>query len=150
MTVWTPRSTVAVVVEDDSRFLMVEERGADDRLVLNQPAGHLEDGESLIAAACRETLEETGWEFAPAGLVGIYKWRVPTGGLTYVRYCFFGNATHRRHELPPDSDIVRASWLSPDAILSQRERHRSPMVARCLQDYLDGRRYALELLNELD
>ena len=149
MTIWAPRTTVAVVAEDDTRFLMVEEHDTLGRLVLNQPAGHLEEGESLTAAACRETLEETGWQFAPAGLVGIYKWRLPADGLTYVRFCFFGGIIRRHHDRPPDSDIVRIAWLRPDDILSQRERHRSPMVARCLQDYLDGRRYDLELINEL-
>lgn len=132
------------------RFLTVEERDSDGRLVLNQPAGHLEDGESLLDAARRETLEETGWEFAPAGLVGVYKWRVPDRGVTYLRYCFFGSAVRQRHNRPVDRDIVRTAWLRADDILSQARRHRSPMVARCLLDYLDGKRYALELINELD
>lgn len=150
MTIWTPRTTVAVIVEEAMGFLMVEERDGDGRLVLNQPAGHLEEGESLVAAACRETLEETGWELSPEGLVGVYKWRVPDRGPTYVRYCFFGRALRRHRNRPVDSDIAEAAWLSARDILSQTHRHRSPMVARCLQDYLDGRHYALDLINELD
>jgi 8-oxo-dGTP pyrophosphatase MutT (NUDIX family) len=151
MKIWAPRTTVAVIAEDDARrFLMVEERNADGQLVLNQPAGHLEEGESLTAAACREMLEETGFALVPSGLVGIYKWRVPRNGPTYVRYCFFGTANPDGHDGPLDSDIVSTAWLRTEEILSQRERHRSPMVARCLQDYLDGRRYALELIHELD
>lgn len=150
MSVWTPRATVAAIIEDDGRFLMVEERDPARRLVLNQPAGHLEDGESLVDAIRREVLEETGWEFAPGGIVGIYKWRRDPGAITFIRCCFFGAAVRQHHDRPPDADIEYSPWLSADDIMARTAQHRSPMVGRCLQDYLHGRRFALELINEID
>ena len=150
MAIWTPRTTVAAIIENQGRFLMVEERGGDGRLVLNQPAGHLEDGESLLDAVHREVLEETGWEIEPQGLLGIYKWRVPESGVTYLRYCFWGQGTEQRNDGPMDADIERALWLDGHEIMNNPDRHRSPMVARCLGDYLKGQSFALELINEIE
>ena len=144
---WTPRTTVAAVIEHYGRFLFVLEKTADG-LVINQPAGHLESGETLHQAVCREVLEETAYPFQPAGLVGIY--RLPLAGdLTYLRYCFFGDIEPQQ-ERPLDQDILGTLWLNPDEVQQGRYRHRSPLVWQCLRDYLKGRRYPLELLNEVD
>lgn len=129
---------------------MVEERDGDGRLVLNQPAGHLEDGESLVDAVRREVLEETGWEMEPEGLLGVYIWRVPESGVTYLRYCFWAHGAEQRNDGPLDADIERALWLDGNEIMTNPDRHRSPMVARCLGDYLKGQRFALELINEIE
>lgn len=129
---------------------MVEERDGDGRTVLNQPAGHLEDGETLVDAVCREVLEETAWELDPQGLLGVYKWRVPGSGHTYLRYCFWGRGLRRHADRPLDGDILQALWLPVAQILDDPQRHRSPMVARCLDDYLQGRRFGLELIHEID
>ncbi len=150
MTIWAPRTTVAAIVEEAGRFLVVEEADESGNRVLNQPAGHLEEGETLQSALVRELMEETGWEARPEGLVGIYKWRVPETGVTYLRYCFYARALHQRHASPPDSDILAAHWMTADAIREASARHRSPMVNRCLDDYLVGARFGLEIVHELD
>lgn len=150
MTIWTPRTTVAAIVEDAGRFLMVEEIDESGRRVMNQPAGHLEDGESLEGAVKREVLEESGWEIDTDALIGIYKWRVPESGKTYVRYCYSARAQNRRHMSPPDDDILAAHWLTAGEIQRNSDRHRSPMVALCLADYLKGQRLPLDTIHELD
>ncbi len=141
-----PHLTVAAVIERDGRFLCVEER-ADGATVYNQPAGHLDDGESLIEAVGRETLEETGWLFEPNALLGIYRWVKPDTGDTFVRAAFRGILGERRYDAPPDADIVAAHWLSRDELLELP--HRSPLVLRCIDDYLVGIRYPLDLLQDL-
>ena len=147
--IWTPRTTVAAIVEDAGRFLMVEEMDESGRRVINQPAGHLEDGESLEAAVKREVLEESGWEIGTDALVGIYKWRVPESSKTYVRYCYSARVHNQRHLSPPDSDILAAHWLTAHEIHQAGDRHRSPMVALCLADYLKGQRHPLDTIHEL-
>ena len=146
--IWTPRTTVAVIAERDGRFLFVLEE-IDGRRVINQPAGHLEEGESLADAAIRETREETAWRFDPKGLIGIYRWRIPEQGPTYIRYCFHGEVDDHHLKQTLDDEIIEALWLTPDEALSDRFEHRSPLVSRCLNDYLEGKRYPLELINEL-
>ena len=146
--IWKPNVTVAAVVERDGRFLLVEEE-ADGMLVLNQPAGHLDEGESLLDAVVRETLEETAWHFVPEFLVGVYRWPYPEKGLTYLRFAFAGQVTGHEPGRTLDDGIVRAVWLTPQEIARQASRHRSPQVQRTLNDYLAGRRYPLELLNEV-
>lgn len=140
---------VAAIVERDGKFLLVEEH-ADGKLVLNQPAGHLDEGESLVDAVVRETLEETAWHFVPEALLGVYRWLHPAKGITYLRFAFIGHVTSHDAERPLDHEIVRALWLTPAEIRAERLRHRSPQVARCLDDYLAGQRYPLELLGELE
>ena len=140
---WNPEVTVAAIVELDHRFLVVEERIAN-RLVLNQPAGHLEDGETLIEAVIRETREETAWRFHPEALVGTYLWRSPTGGRSFLRFAFCGTVDDHRPEQPLDTGIQRALWLSHEQMLAQSSRLRSPLVMACLQDYLLGKRQALD------
>lgn len=144
---WTPRATVAAVVEQDGRFLMVEEQ-VDGGLRLNQPAGHLEDGESLLQAVIRETLEETAWHFRPEALVGIYRWRHP-GGETFLRFAFTGTVHDQDSSRPLDPDIRRTLWLDRDTLIAQQPQLRSPLVLRCVEDYLSGLRYPLELLQDL-
>ncbi len=143
--VWKPNVTVAAVVERDGKYLVVEEE-TDEGLMYNQPAGHLEQGESLVAAVIRETLEETAYDFLPQNLLGIYDWRHPAREITYLRFAFGGalGAHHASRKL--DEGIVRAVWLSPQEIRASRERHRSPLVLRCVEDHLRGLKAPLDLL----
>ncbi|MCK6388013.1 NUDIX hydrolase [Zoogloea sp.] len=149
MEIWKPNVTVAAVVEQDGRFLMVEEE-TDDGLRFNQPAGHLEKGESLVAAAAREALEETAHRFRPGFLVGIYQWPKPGSDITYLRFAFGGSVEGFEPERRLDDGIVRAVWLSLDELRATRERHRSPLILQCCEDYLAGRRYPLDLLRHYD
>lgn len=148
---WTPHVTVACVIERGGQFLMVEEE-IDGRIVWNQPAGHLDPGESLVAAVRRETLEETGWTFTPCALVGVYRWAHADSGATYVRFVFTGELhdepTRQRAAL--DADILGTRWATVEDLLATPERLRSPLVMRAVQDYLAGHRYPLTLLHELD
>lgn len=143
--IWKPRTTVAAVVEQNNRFLLVEEE-INGNMTLNQPAGHLEPGESLLEAVIRETQEETAWQFEPEALVGIYRWIHPVKGDTYIRYCFCGHVTQHDPEQELDGDIHRALWLTLDEIKSRQTAHRSPLVLSCFEDYLAGHRYSLDLL----
>jgi 8-oxo-dGTP pyrophosphatase MutT (NUDIX family) len=143
--VWKPNVTVAAVVERDGRFLLVEER-TERGLMFNQPAGHLEADESIVAAAARETLEETAWEFSPQHLIGVYRWRPAGSDVTYLRFAFSGVLGTHHADRALDEGIVRAVWLSPDEIRNGRDRHRSPLVVRCMEDYLAGIRAPLDLL----
>lgn len=145
---WEPHVTVAAIIERDGRFLLVEER-ADGAVVLNQPAGHLDEGESLLEAVVRETLEETAWRFVPEALLGIYRWSPPAKRITYLRFAFIGRALHEESNRALDGGILRALWLAPEAVRRDRHRHRSPQVQRCIDDYLAGQRYPLELIKEL-
>jgi 8-oxo-dGTP pyrophosphatase MutT (NUDIX family) len=144
---WKPAVTVAAVVERDGRFLLVEEETADG-IRLNQPAGHLDPGESLPEAAARETLEETAFAFVPTGLLGVYLWRTTpaAGGATYLRFAFRGELGAHDPARPLDHGILRALWLTPEQIAARAAEHRSPLVQRCVDDYLSGVRYPLELL----
>ena len=141
--------TVAAVIERDGRFMLVQERVAGQS-VFNQPAGHLEDNESLVAAVIRETREETGWQLEPEGIVGIYRWREPVGQQTYVRVGFHGRLLAHDPTATLDDGIEQALWLTPDELEQQRERLRSPLVLRCIRDYLGGARYPLDLLNDIE
>jgi 8-oxo-dGTP pyrophosphatase MutT (NUDIX family) len=145
--VWTPRVTVAAVAEHDGRFLVVEE-DIDGRTVLNQPAGHLDSGESLVQAVQRETLEETAWRFQPEAVIGFYLWTHPVTEVSYCRVAFCGRCTHQESG-PLDAGIRQALWLSRQELAAQSERLRSPMVLRAIDDYLSGNRYPLSLLVHL-
>lgn len=146
--VWKPDVTVAAVVERGGQFLFVEERSGG-RVVLNQPAGHLERGETLIEAVARETLEETGWSFVPQHLVGIYLWQAEHSTKTFLRVAFSGHLLGHDPSRPLDHGILRTRWLDREQLTSMHTRHRSPLVARCVDDYLAGARYPLELLSHL-
>ena len=149
MRIWKPNVTVAAVVERDGHFLVVEEE-TDDGLRFNQPAGHLDEGESLVQAAAREALEETAYQFRPEFLVGIYQWPRPAGDITYLRFAFGGAITGFDPDRPLDSGIVRAVWMSLDELRATRERHRSPLILQCCEDYMAGRRFPLDLIRHYD
>jgi ADP-ribose pyrophosphatase YjhB (NUDIX family) len=144
---WTPRVTVAAVVEQAGRFLLVEE-ATEEGVLFNQPAGHLEDGESLLDAVRREVLEETSRTFVPDGLIGVYRWRLPDRGRTYLRFCFHGRCSERDPRRPLDEGILGTFWMER-AELAATARLRSPLVLVCIDDYLAGRSFPLNLLWEL-
>jgi 8-oxo-dGTP pyrophosphatase MutT (NUDIX family) len=144
-----PRVTVAAIVERDKRFLVVEERGGDGDLVINQPAGHVEGGESVIAAAIRETFEETGWRFRPETLVGVYLWRRSAGDGGFLRIGIAGSVDDHDPDSPLDEGIVRSLWLTREELLSEKIRLRSPLVMKCVDDYLKGEHYPLSVLKSL-
>lgn len=146
--IWKPNVTVAAVVERQGRFLIVEE-DADGKRVYNQPAGHLDESEGLIEAVIRETLEETAWHFEPTALVGVYRWKNTHNGITYLRVCFTGACHDEEVGRPLDEGIVQAVWLSRDELEALDSRLRSPLVLRCVDDYLVGRSYPLDLLVDM-
>jgi NADH pyrophosphatase NudC (nudix superfamily) len=145
----TPDITVAAVTETNGRFLVVEER-INRRLVFNQPAGHVERGETLLAAVVRETREETAWGFQPQALVGVYIWRNPSSGRGYMRFAFTGNVMDHDVAQALDRGIVGAHWLSREDLLQRQSQLRSPLVMRCIEDYLGGTRLPLETVAKLD
>ncbi|TBV09928.1 NUDIX hydrolase [Phytopseudomonas dryadis] len=144
---WYAHVTVATLVEHQGRFLFVEELEGG-RLVLNQPAGHLEAGESLRQAALRETLEETGCDVELTGVTGIYLYTAPSNGVTYQRVCFTASLLRHHPQRALDEDIVGIHWLSRDELRAQAGRLRSELVLRCLDDYLRGERFPLALIRE--
>ena len=146
---WKPHVTVAAVAEAQGRFLLVQERDAG-RQVINQPAGHLEDGESLLTAVRREVLEETAWEFEPRSIVGIYRWRHPQNGMTFLRFTFAGILLAHDAERSLDPEIERVVWLNGAEVKRRKDRLRSPLVLRSLDDYLAGRSWPLTLLEDID
>jgi ADP-ribose pyrophosphatase YjhB (NUDIX family) len=143
---WKPNVTVAAIVWQDDRFLLVEEN-IDDHIVFNQPAGHLEKNESLIQAIKREVLEETALEFIPESIIGIYLYPSKFAEITYLRICFSGRCTKQHIEQQLDDGILRVVWFTHDEIKTHEERMRSPLVIRCIDDFLSGKSYPLELLN---
>ena len=144
-TIWKPSVTVAAVIERDGRFLFVREQ-SEGRLVLNQPAGHLDPGESLAAACRREVLEETAHRFEPTGLVGIYRWHYAPKDVTFLRFCFKGKVEGTENR-SLDKEIVALEWLTPGELQNRQAEHRSPLVQKCVDDFLAGRHYPLELLS---
>jgi 8-oxo-dGTP pyrophosphatase MutT (NUDIX family) len=147
--IWKPHVTVAAVIEQQGQFLLVQERESG-RTVLNQPAGHLEDGESLVAAVIRETLEETGWNFRPDAVVGMYRWRHPAKGITYLRMTFTGPGLSHDTDRPLDEAIESIHWMSVDEIRRQPKLLRSPLVLKSIEDYLAGVRYPLSVLTDIE
>jgi len=137
--------TVAAVIEREGRFLLVQERVSGES-VFNQPAGHLDEGESLLAAVIRETREESAWEFVPQAIVGIYQWRHPHKDKTFIRVTFCGDAVQHDPHSPLDEGIEATHWLTLDEIRDPQRPLRSPMVLRSIDDYLSHTRYPLSLL----
>jgi 8-oxo-dGTP pyrophosphatase MutT (NUDIX family) len=129
---------------------MIEELNSNGEAVINQPAGHLEEAESLIDAVIRETREETAWGFTPESLIGIYRWQVPPAEATYLRFCFHGSCHDHQPHLPLDEGILGTVWLTRDELTEHADRLRSPMVLRCVDDFLAGHRYPLALISDLD
>lgn len=147
-TQWMPHATVAAIVELDGKFLLVEET-TDRGNRFNQPAGHLEDNETLIEAVIRETLEETAYDFTPTALLGIYHWKHQHNDTTYLRFAYIGNVgTHYPHQTLDDG-IIRAVWMTIDEIRNQAHLMRSPQVLTCFEDYLNGRQFPLALVTHL-
>lgn len=142
---WKPPSvTVAAVIERDGRFLMVEEE-YDGKRVLNQPAGHLDPGESLVHACSREVLEETAHRFTPESLVGIYRWYYAPRDITFLRFTFCGRVEGMEAGRALDKEIVAARWYTRDELVERASMHRTPLVLRCLDDYLAGKRFPLQV-----
>lgn len=146
--VWKPSVTVAAIIEREGRFLLVEEETSDG-IRFNQPAGHLDPNESLPQAVTRETLEEAAYDFTPTALVGMYMSRYlssRTGKeVTYLRFAFCGELG-AQHDRPLDYGILRTVWMTREELLACQEKHRSPLVLRCVDDYLAGKRAPLSLL----
>lgn len=144
--IWKPNVTVAAIIEQKGKFLLVEETPNGVDFCLNQPAGHLEAGETLCDACSREVLEETGYTFLPDALTGIYHWQAKHNGITYLRFTYTGRIIGHDPERKLDEGIVRAAWFTLEEIREKRYMHRSPMVMQSIEDYLTGRRYPLDLL----
>jgi 8-oxo-dGTP pyrophosphatase MutT (NUDIX family) len=149
---WQPDVTVATVVVDGGRVLCVEEHSGG-RLVLNQPAGHLEPDEDLVQAAVRETLEESGWTVKPTAFIGAYQWTSPardgTPGRHYLRFAFAARPLSHDPSRTLDEGIVRALWLTPAELQAQADRHRSPLVWQVVADHLAGSCQPLSLLRSV-
>jgi 8-oxo-dGTP pyrophosphatase MutT (NUDIX family) len=144
---WQPEITVAAVIEREQRFLIVEER-IKSRAVLNQPAGHVEQGESLLAAVARETLEESAWQFTPEWLTGIYLWRHPRSGRDTLRFTFSGSITAHDPTRALDHPVIATHWLTRDELLARASTLRTPVVMRSIDDYLAGQRLPLAAIGE--
>ena len=147
--IWKPSVTVAAIIERDQRFLLVEEQTAEG-IKFNQPAGHLDPGESLVVAAAREAFEETAHEFFPDTLVGVYLSRYQSSRMnedvTYLRFAFTGTLG-ASHDRPLDEGILRTVWMSHEDIVATQDRHRSPLVLKCVEDYLAGQRFPLSVIH---
>lgn len=149
---WKPSATVAAIIERAGKFLLVEEH-TQDGLRLNNPAGHLDEGESLVQGCIRETLEETAFHFTPDALVGIYMSRFERAvpgkdplDITYLRFAFCGTLGDEVPGQPLDEGIVRTVWMTPEEIRACAHLHRSPLLLSCMEDYLAGKRFPLELI----
>ena len=141
-----PRVTVAAIVQRDGRFLFVEERDNQGRLVINQPAGHLEVGETLIDAVIREAAEETAWRVEPTALVGVYVWGKPDQSVTYLRVALAAQPILEVQGQALDEGIERVLWLNREELMARESQHRSPLVLRCVDDYLEGAHHSLDVL----
>ena len=142
---WNPHLTVATIVEKNGRFLLVKEQVAD-QIVINQPAGHVEPFENLIDAAKRETLEETGWHVEVTHFVGLYVYTA-NNGITYYRHCFAATPIQCNENASLDTGILEALWFTADELKSQPS-HRSPLVLKCIEDYMNQQRFPLSLIYE--
>lgn len=148
MASWAPHATVACVIEKDGRYLLVEERDkTSGAMVFNQPAGHLEEGESLIEGALRETQEETGWRIDPVGVLSIALYTAPANGLTYYRTTFLAEPLQRIENAQLDPDIHAVHWLDYEAILAKSARMRSPLVLDSIERHRRGICYPLDLIH---
>ena len=146
--IWKPHATVAAIIEQDGRFLLVEEETAEG-IRLNQPAGHVENGESLLDAVIREAREETAYRFTPHSLLGVYHWRHPLKDITYLRFAFIGQADDHQPDQALDEGVIRAIWLTPDEIRASQAIHRSPQVLACVEHYLAGQCFPLHVITHL-
>jgi 8-oxo-dGTP pyrophosphatase MutT (NUDIX family) len=145
--IWKPNTTVAAIIEQGDRFLMVEENTTEG-LRINQPAGHLDESETILQAVTREALEETGHDFTPTELLGIYLWQRPAKDITYLRFAFVGKIGAHHPELGLDVGIIRTVWMTLEELRASQSIHRSPQVLKCVEDYLAGQRYPLAVLSD--
>ncbi|MGQ0697571.1 MAG: NUDIX hydrolase [Panacagrimonas sp.] len=145
---WQPHIVVAAVVERDGRYLIVEER-INDELRINQPAGHWEQGETLIEGLKREALEETAWDVEPTGFLGVYEWQPASLPYPFVRFAFVATALHHHADRKLDTGIERALWLTPDELQARAHQHRGPAVMQCIEDQRAGRIYPLSVIQHL-
>jgi ADP-ribose pyrophosphatase YjhB (NUDIX family) len=147
---WKPNVTVAAIIEKEGRYLLIEEH-TQEGLRLNNPAGHLDPGESPAEGCAREALEETARTFKPTALVGIYlsRFQRPQTGedITYVRMAFCGDIGDVQPSLRLDEGIVRTLWMTPQEVRDSADRHRSPLVLRCIEDHLAGQRFPLDVIH---
>jgi len=147
---WKPNVTVAAIIEREGRFMLVEEHTSEG-LRLNNPAGHLDCGETPEQGCAREALEETAHAFIPTALVGVYLSRVPrvaTGDdITYLRFALSGELGAFDAQRALDDGIVRTLWMTPEEVRASAARHRSPLVLRCIEDHLAGQRFPLSLIH---
>jgi len=147
-TQWMPHATVAAIVEDHGKFLLVEE-STDRGNRFNQPAGHLEDNETLLQAVVRETLEETAYCFKAESLLGVYHWKHAHNDTTYLRFAFIGSVSDHQPLLALDTGIIRALWMTAEEIRQNALQMRSPQVLTCIEDYLNGQQFPLAVLTHL-
>lgn len=143
--IWKPNVTVAAVIHRDGKYLLVEEE-TDDGVRFNQPAGHLECRENLLDAVVREALEETAYHFKPTALLGIYNWRNEKKDVTYLRFAFTGELRGWEADRKLDTGIIAARWLTVEEARACADRHRSPLILRCIEDHAAGKRYSLDIL----
>ncbi len=148
MTIWKPHVTVAAVIEQEGRYLLVKE-SPDGHPVLNQPAGHLEEDETLHEAVVREVREETGRHFTPESIIGIYQYQSPHNNATYLRVAYRGSCSEPDPSLELDSDIEETLWMTTEEITRQHDKLRSPMVLRSIEDYQAGQSFPLTLINQI-
>ena len=146
--IWKPHATVAAIIEQDNRFLIIEEEVSGD-IQYNQPAGHVEDGESFIDAVVRETLEEAARDFTPDYVTGVYLWKHPGNQESFIRVAFCGQITAHYPEQALDDGIITTHWMSRDEVAAMGDKLRSPMVLHCIDDYIAGKQYPLDLLNHV-
>lgn len=146
---WLPHITVACIVEHNHKLLFVEEMSAG-KTVLNQPAGHVEKGETLLEAAFRETLEESACEVEVQSLLGVYSHFYEHLDATYFRFCFIARLQKEHSDRELDSDILNKYWLTKEDAYQRQDNFRSPLVKRCLDDYFSGKRYPVSLIQEFD
>jgi len=146
--VWKPHTTVAAIIEQKQRFLLVEER-VNGCVVFNQPAGHVDANERLIDAVIRETQEESAYTFKPTHIIGCYYWQKQDKSTTYMRVCYTGEITHHHPEQALDDGIIAAHWLTREEVTRCATKLRSPMVMRNIDDYLKGRRFPLDMITDL-
>ena len=142
--IWKPHATVAAIIERDNKFLLVEEM-VQGQAVFNQPAGHLDPDENLVDAVIRETREETAWDFTPEAITGIYLWKHPGNNESYLRVSFCGTCQDHDDSQPLDNGIIQAVWKTRDELI-QSNRIRCPMVLNCIDDYVAGKRYPMDML----
>jgi len=147
--IWKPNVTVAAIIEDSGKYLLVEEQTSNG-ILFNQPAGHLEPDESIIQGAIRETLEETGYTFVPQSVLGIYRWHSRAENITFLRFAFTGTVARHDPGRALDAGILSAGWFGLDEIRQMTYCHRSPLVMRCIDDHLAGKRYPLEIFNHYE